>query len=90
MKFVNIGFHNVVVVDHIVALIALDSSPVRRLRDFADEKGRLIDATCGRKTRTLIITESHHIILSAFNIETLAQRITNTKKDTLQSLKRKK
>ncbi len=71
----NIGFGNVVARRCIVAVIASGSAPVKRLKDHAREIGKLIDATEGRRTRTVIVTDSDHIILSAVAPETITQRI---------------
>lgn len=73
-KLVHIGFGNVVVANRIIAIIHPDSSPVKRLKDEAKERGQLIDATQGRKTRAVILTDSNHVILSAIQPETIAHR----------------
>jgi regulator of extracellular matrix RemA (YlzA/DUF370 family) len=75
-KLLNIGFGNVVVMNRVVAIVGPTSSPMRRLREEAKQAGRLIDATQGRKTRSLIITDSNHCILSAIQPETISQRFT--------------
>ena len=77
MKYhlIHIGFGNMTVAERIVAVIQPLSLPVRRLKDDARENGRLIDATQGRKTRSIIVTDSNHIILSAIQPETIALRI---------------
>lgn len=75
-KLLNIGFGNAVVLTRIVAIVAPNSSPMRRLREEAKQAGRLIDATQGRKTRSLIITDSNHCILSAIQAETISQRFS--------------
>jgi len=75
MKPINIGFGNMVVDARIVGIIAPDSAPSRRLKEEARAQNKLIDATFGRKTRALIITDSDHIIMSAINPETIASRI---------------
>jgi regulator of extracellular matrix RemA (YlzA/DUF370 family) len=75
-KLLNIGFGNVVVISRVVAIVGPTSSPMRRLREEAKQAGRLIDATQGRKTRSLIITDSNHCILSAIQPETISQRFT--------------
>lgn len=71
----NIGFGNVVMSDRIVAIVGPGSAPIKRLKEEAKEKGRLIDATYGRKTRAIVITDSNHVILSAINPETAAMRM---------------
>ena len=75
MRFISIGFGNMVSAARVVSLISPDSAPVKRLIQDAREAGRVIDVTCGRRTRSVIITDSDHIILSAVQTETLANRI---------------
>lgn len=72
---INIGFGNTVVASRIVAIVTPGSAPMKRLREEAKNEQRLIDATQGRKTRAIIITDSNHIILSAVQPETLSQRL---------------
>ena len=73
-KMVNIGFGNTVASDRVIAVVSPNGAPIKRLRDEAKAEKRLIDATHGRKTRAVIITDSNHVILSAIQSETLAQR----------------
>ena len=75
MKFINIGFGNMVAANRMVALVSPDSAPVKRLIQDAKEEGRTIDVTCGRRTRAVIITDSEHVILSAIQAETIANRL---------------
>ena len=75
MKFINIGSGNMVAVDRIVTLVSPDSAPIKRLIQDAKDDGRVIDVTCGRKTRAVIITDSEHVILSAIQAETIANRL---------------
>ena len=70
----NIGFGNTVVAERVVTILAPNSSPMRRLKDEARERNRLVDATHGRKTRAIVLTDSNHVILSAIQAETLSQR----------------
>ena len=77
MKFINIGFGNMVAVDRMVALVSTDSAPIKRLIQDAKDEGRTIDVTCGRRTRAVIITDSEHVILSAIQAETIAGRLEN-------------
>ena len=77
MKFINIGFGNMVAVDRMVALVSPDSAPIKRLIQDAKDEGRTIDVTCGRRTRAVIITDSEHVILSAIQAETIANRLDN-------------
>jgi len=73
---INIGYGNMVMASRIVAVLSPESSPMRRLREEAKERKMLIDATQGRKTRAIIVTDSDHVILSAVQVETLTQRFT--------------
>ncbi|UCF03998.1 MAG: DUF370 domain-containing protein [bacterium] len=70
----NIGFGNVVAADKVVAVINSDSAPMRRFREEARQRGKLVDATQGRKTRSIIVTATDHVILSAVAVETISQR----------------
>ncbi len=74
-KLVNIGFGNVVLSSRIVAIIGPSSAPMKRLKEESRQHGKLIDATQGRKTRAIIITDSDHVILSAVQPTTVAQRL---------------
>ena len=85
MKFINVGFGNMVAVDRVVALASPDSAPVKRLVQDAKDDGRAIDVTCGRRTRSVIITDSEHVILSAIQSETIANRLeSNTEEDEVE------
>ena len=75
MKFINIGFGNVVSAIRIVAIVSPDAAPIKRIVSDAKEKNEAIDATCGRRTRAVIITDSEHVILSALQPETIANRL---------------
>jgi regulator of extracellular matrix RemA (YlzA/DUF370 family) len=75
----NVGFGNGIVPERIIAVISADSAPVKRLKNDAETQKRLIDATQGRKTRTVIITDSNHIVLSALQVETVTQRLNELK-----------
>ena len=70
----NIGFGNTVVAEKVVTILAPNSSPMRRLKDEARDQNRLVDATHGRKTRAIVLTDSNHVLLSAIQAETLSQR----------------
>jgi regulator of extracellular matrix RemA (YlzA/DUF370 family) len=72
---ISIGFGNVVASEKIVAIITPGSSPVRRLKDEARRKGKLVDATQGRRTRSLLVMDSDHVVLSAIGAETITQRL---------------
>jgi len=73
-NLVNIGYGNMVMTSKVVAVLSPESAPMRRLKDEAKERKMLLDATQGRKTRAIIITDSDHVILSAVQVETLMQR----------------
>ncbi len=76
-NLVNIGYGNMVMATKVVAVLSPDSAPMRRLKEEAKERKMLVDATQGRKTRAIIITDSDHVILSAVQVETLMQRFTD-------------
>ena len=75
MKFINVGFGNMVAADRVVALANPDSAPIKRLIQDSKDDGRAIDVTCGRRTRAVIITDSEHVIMSAIQTETIANRL---------------
>lgn len=75
MRFINVGYGNLVAVERIITLTSPDSAPIKRLVQDAKDAGRVIDASCGRKTRAVIITDSDHVILSALQAETIANRL---------------
>ena len=77
-RLINIGFGNTVISYRVVAVVVPGSAPMKRLRERATQADRLIDATHGRKTRSIIIMDSNHVILSAMQPETLAGRLTNS------------
>ena len=77
MKFINIGFGNMVSAGRIIAIAGPDSAPIKRLVQDAKEDDRVIDVSCGRRTRALIITDSDHVILSAIQAETITNRLAN-------------
>lgn len=74
IPLINIGFGNVVSAARIITIVDPGSSPMKRLREEAAGRGKLIDATQGRKTRAIIVTDSDHVILSALQVETITQR----------------
>ena len=76
MKLINIGFGNMVSAGRMVAIVSPESAPIKRMISEAKEKGNLIDATHGRRTRAVIITDSDHIILTYLQSETVANRIS--------------
>lgn len=75
IKLINIGFGNIVSANRIVSIVSPDSAPIKRIIQEARERGVLIDATYGRRTRAVIITDSDHVILSAVQPETVAHRL---------------
>ncbi len=81
MRFVNVGFNNILNADRIVAVIGSDSAPSKRLMQDAKDMGRAIDCTSGRKTRSILVMDSDHVVLSAIQPETLAARLANENED---------
>ncbi|MBR2650065.1 MAG: DUF370 domain-containing protein [Clostridia bacterium] len=77
MKFINIGFGNMVSAGRIVAIASPDSAPIKRLVQDAKEDNRVIDVSCGRRTRSVIITDSEHVVLSAIQAETIINRLAS-------------
>ena len=75
MKFINIGFNNMIAAIRIIALIGPDSAPSKRLIQEAKDEGRVLDCTSGRRTRAVIVTDSDHVVLSAIQTETIAARM---------------
>lgn len=88
-NLLNIGFGGTIVADQVIAIIAPNSAPMKRLKDEARDGKRLIDATHGRKTRSIIVTKTNHIILSAMQSDTISQRFTQLAQQIngLQNLK---
>ena len=77
MRFINIGFGNMVAAERVVAIVSPDSAPVKRMIQDGKDAGRIIDVTCGRRTRAVLITDSDHIILSAVPTETISNRLND-------------
>lgn len=75
LNFINIGYGNIVSAHKVVAIVNPESAPIKRMISEAKEKGKLIDATHGRKTRGVIVTDSDHLILSAVQPETVVHRV---------------
>lgn len=75
VRMLNVGYGNLVIASRVVAIVSPQSSPMRRLREEASNRGKLIDATQGRRTRSILVTDSDHVILSAINPETIAARV---------------
>ena len=83
MKLVNIGFGNMVSANRMIAIVSPESAPIRRIIQDAKDRGTLIDATHGRRTRAVIITDSDHIILTYLQSETLANRMAEESEPNL-------
>lgn len=83
-KLVHIGFGNMLVTERIIAIIHPSSAPIKRLKEEAKESGRLIDATQGRKTRAILITDSNHVVLSAIQPETIVHRFETEEDEDVQ------
>ena len=81
LKLINIGFGNIVSAERVVAIVSPESAPIRRIIQESKDRGMLIDATCGRRTRAVIIADSDHIILSAIQSETIAHRMDKESAD---------
>lgn len=84
MKLINIGFGNMVNASRLVAIVSPESAPIKRIMQEAREKGVLIDATYGRRTRAVILTDSDHVILSAVQPETVANRFNEAPDDEME------
>jgi regulator of extracellular matrix RemA (YlzA/DUF370 family) len=84
MKLINVGFGNIVSADRIIAIVSHESAPIKRMIAEAREKGNLIDATYGRRTRSVLITDSEHIILSALQTDTVAGRLNKDDDNLLE------
>jgi extracellular matrix regulatory protein A len=85
-RLINVGHGNVVVANHVVAIVALDSLPVKRLIESAKGSSKLVDATNGRRTRAVVVTTSDHLILSSLEPATLAQRL-DSERDLASEMK---
>ena len=77
MKLINIGFGNMISAERLVAIVSPESAPIKRMVQDAKERGTLIDATHGRRTRAVIVTDSDHIVLTYLQAETVANRIAD-------------
>ena len=75
LQLINIGFGNIVSANRVIAIVSPEAAPVKRMVQDARERGLLIDATCGRRTRAVLVTDSEHIVLSAVQPETIAHRL---------------
>ncbi len=79
MQLINIGFGNIVSANRVITIVSPESAPIKRLIQESKDKGNAVDATCGRKTRAVLIMDSGHVILSAIQPETIASRLDNKK-----------
>lgn len=79
---INIGFGNIVAASRVIAIVSPESAPIKRIISDARERGQLIDATYGRRTRAVIVTDSDHVVLSAIQPETVANRFIGSKEMT--------
>lgn len=77
MRLINIGFGNMVNAERVIAVVSPDSAPIKRIIREAEDKGNLINATYGRKTKAVIVTDSDHVVLSALQTETVASRLSS-------------
>ena len=75
LRMLNIGYGNLVIASRVVSIVSPGSAPMKRLRDEAAQRGKLVDATQGRRTRSILVTDSDHVVLSAVNPETIAARL---------------
>ena len=85
MKLINIGYGNLVFAKRLIAIVSPESAPIKRLIQDTRDRGMLIDATYGRRTRAVLITDSDHVILSAVQPETVANRLNSKDSDTDKS-----
>lgn len=81
MKFINIGFGNIISSNRLIAAVSPESAPIKRVIQDARDNGKLIDATYGRKTRAVIIMDSEHVILSSVQPETVAGRLDDSEEE---------
>ena len=86
MKLINIGFGNMVSANRLVAIVRPESAPIKRSIQDATDRGTLIDATYGRRTRAVLVTDSDHVILSAVQPETVANRLSDREEDDEEEL----
>ncbi len=84
IKLINIGFGNIVSANRIIAVVSPESAPIKRIIQEARDRGMLIDATYGRRTRAVVITDSDHIILSAVQPETVAHRLNSKESNEME------
>ena len=85
IQLINIGFGNIVSANRVISIVSPESAPIKRIITDARERGQLVDATYGRRTRAVIITDSSHVVLSAIQPETVAHRFVVNKETSLNS-----
>jgi len=76
VQLINVGFGNTVMVDRIIAVVNTGSSPARKLKEIAKDSGKLVDVTEGRRTRSMLVMDSSHVVLSSIQPDTISQRLT--------------
>jgi len=86
IRLINIGFGNIVSANRIIAIVSPESAPIKRIIQDARDRGMLIDATYGRRTRAVIVTDSDHIILSAVQPETVAHRLNSKESSSISDV----
>lgn len=84
MQLINIGFGNIVSANRIITIVSPESAPIKRLIQESKDKGNAVDATCGRRTRAVLIMDSGHVILSAIQPETIASRLDTKRLEDLE------
>lgn len=84
IKLINIGFGNIVSANRIISIVSPESAPIKRIISDARDRNMLVDATYGRRTRAVIIADSDHVVLSAVQPETVAQRVISSKEDATE------
>ena len=85
MKLINIGFGNMVSTSRIISIVSPESAPIKRMIQEAREKGSLVDATYGRRTRAVIVTDSGHVVLSSLQPETVSHRLEDKETQEVQA-----
>ncbi|MDJ0691539.1 MAG: DUF370 domain-containing protein [Xenococcaceae cyanobacterium MO_188.B32] len=85
IQLINIGFGNIVSANRIISIVSPESAPIKRIITDARERGQLVDATYGRRTRAVIITDSSHVVLSAIQPETIAHRFVGSKESSVNN-----
>ena len=81
MQLINVGFGNTVMIERIIAVINTGSSPARKLKEIAKESGNLVDVTEGRRTRSMLVMDSNHVVLSSIQPDTINQRLAALQQD---------